>query len=116
MKFEIYQIVVPFISITGIALTVKKYIRGNNTLFETLLWSSLWLFIALVALFPNKTTLLLARFTGIKDHINAIIFMGLAISFFLNFRLFNSLKKMNSQLTEISRRIALNNADDSRVK
>jgi hypothetical protein len=107
MKFETYQLVVPLIGIAGIVWTIRQHQRGNNTLFETLLWCFLWIFISMVAIFPNKTTLFLSRTIGIKDHINAIIFIGLAISFFLNFRLFNSMKRMNRQMTELSRKMAI---------
>ena len=107
MRFEVYQMVVPVISIAGTALTIRKYLKGNNTLFETFLWSGLWIFIALVALFPNKTTLFLSKTIGIKDHINAIIFIGLAISFFLIFQMFNTIKKMDRQITELIRKIAI---------
>lgn len=107
MTLETYQIIVPVISIAGIILTINQYRKGNNTLFETLLWSALWTFIMLVALFPNKITIFLSKTIGIKDHINAIIFIGLAISFFINFRLFNAIKSMNRQLTELSRKMAI---------
>lgn len=107
MRFEVYQIVVPVISLAGTALTIRQYRKGNNTLFETFLWCGLWIFIALVAIFPNKTTLFLSRTIGIKDHINAIIFIGLAISFFLSFRMFNTIKKMNRQITDLVRKIAI---------
>jgi hypothetical protein len=110
MRFEVYQFIVPIISIIGTALTVQHYRKGNNTLFETFLWSSLWIFIGLVAIFPNKTTLFLSKTIGIKDHINAIIFIGLAISFFLIFRMFNTIKKLDKQLTELVRKIAIENA------
>jgi hypothetical protein len=113
MNFETYQLIVPLISFAGIIWTIIQYRRGNNTLFETALWCSLWVFISVVAIIPNKTTLFLSRTIGIKDHINAIIFIGLAISFFLNFRLFNSMKKMNRQITELSRKMAISNAGKS---
>jgi hypothetical protein len=109
MKLEVYQIVVPIISIVGTLLTIRQYRHGNNTMFETILWSSLWIFIALVAVFPNKTTLFLSKTIGIKDHINAIIFIGLAISFFLIFRMFNMVKKMNRQITDLVRKLAIEN-------
>lgn len=116
MKFETYQWIVPIISIAGAAWTIQQYRKGNNTLFETLLWCGLWIFITAVALFPNKTTLFLSRTIGIKDHINAIIFIGLAISFFINFRLFNSMKKLNKQLTELTRKLALNAEQDGQKR
>lgn len=113
MTLETYQIIVPVISIAGIILTINQYRKGNNTLFETLLWSALWTFIMLVALFPNKITIFLSKTIGIKDHINAIIFIGLAISFFINFRLFNAIKSMNRQLTELSRKMAIEKGKES---
>ena len=107
MKAEIYQFVVPLVGLAGISITFRQYKRGFNTLFETFLWSSLWIFISVVAVFPDATTNFLSKTIGIKDHINAIIFIGLAISFFINFRLFNSLKKQNKIISDLIRKIAL---------
>lgn len=107
MKFEIYQLVVPVVSIVGIIFTIRQFKSGINTLFESFLWSILWLFVSLVAVFPDATTVYLSKTIGIKDHINGIIFIGLAISFFLNFKLFNSFKKQNKIITDLVRKIAI---------
>lgn len=107
MKLEIYQVVVPLVSFVGIIFTFRKFKSGINTLFESFLWSMLWLFISLVAVFPDAISIYLSKTIGIKDHINGIIFIGLAISFFLNFKLFNSFKKQNKIITELVRKIAI---------
>jgi hypothetical protein len=109
MKFEVYQIIVPIISIAAIALTYREFKKGNNSLFELFMWGSFWGFIALVAIFPDPITHFISQTIGIKDHINAIIFIGLAMSFFLHFRLFNTMKKQNAAITELVRQIAINN-------
>lgn len=109
MKAELYQFIVPIVSLVGIIISIRKYKRGINTAFETVLWTGLWLFISLVAILPDQTTFLLSKTIGIKDHINAIIFIGLAISFFLNFKLFNSLKKQNKLISDLVRKIAIEN-------
>lgn len=107
MKFEIYQLVVPLVSLVGILFSIRQFKSGINTLFESLIWSMLWLFISLVAMFPDEITTFLSNSIGIKDHINGIIFIGLAISFFLNFKLFNSFKKQNKIITDLVRKIAI---------
>lgn len=114
MKFEVYQIIVPIISIIAIALTYREFRKGNNSLFELLMWGTFWGFIGMVAIFPDTITKFISHTIGIKDHINAIIFIGLAMSFFLHFRLFNTMKKQNASITELVRQIAINNELNSR--
>jgi hypothetical protein len=114
MKF--YQVIVPLIGLMGILFTIRQFRNGINTLFESFLWTVLWFFISLVAIFPDAITLYLSRTIGIKDHINGIIFIGLAISFFLNFRLFNSFKKQNKVITELVRKIALDKTIQGGIK
>ena len=116
MKAEIYQFVVPVVGLIGILISVRQYNKGNNTLFESFLWCFLWLFISFIAIFPDATTIYLSKTIGIKDHINAIIFIGLAISFFLNFRLFIQVKKQNKLITDLVRKIALSQQQEPEVE
>ena len=111
---RIYQIIVPLLGIIGIGFTIRQFLRGINTFFETLLWITLWLFISMVAIFPDAITNFISETIGIKDHINGIIFIGLAISFLLNFKLFDSMKKQNKILTELVRKIALDKSLQSK--
>jgi hypothetical protein len=104
---RIFQVIVPLVGIIGIIYSIRQFRTGINTFFESLLWVLLWLFVSLVAIFPDSTTNFISKSIGIKDHINGIIFIGLAISFFLNFKLFNSFKKQNKIITDLVRKIAI---------
>lgn len=111
MNFEVYQILVPVISILSIGMTFKSHKRGENTIFESFFWIVFWLGVSLIALFPDITTIYLSRVLGIKDNVNAVIFIGLAASFFIHFRTFNTIKQQNKTITELIRKIALDKAD-----
>jgi len=107
MQFEVYQVLVPLIGLFSIGLTLRSQLIGENTVFETFFWILIWVGICLVALFPDTTTNFLSRALGIKDNVNAIIFIGLAASFFIHFRTFTVIKRQNRTITELVRKIAL---------
>jgi hypothetical protein len=113
---KIYQLIVPLVGLVGTLYSVRQFRTGINTFFESLLWVMLWIFISLVAIFPDAITFFLSKSIGIKDHINGIVFIGLAILFFLNFKLFNSFKKQNKVITELVRKIALENQNKNENK
>lgn len=107
MKLQFYQIIVPMVGIVGLIISLREYRKGVYTFFESMLFNSFWVFISAVAIFPDATTIFISEVIGIKDHINGIIFVGLAILFFFNFRLFNLLKRQNKVITELVRKIAI---------
>ncbi len=109
--FEVYQILVPLIAFLAISLTVMSHLRGQNTLFESFFWVLLWLGIAVVAIIPDEFTNALSRALGIKDNVNAIIFIGLAASFFIHFKTFSVIKQQNHVITELVRKISLSQLD-----
>ena len=113
---KIYQLIVPLVGLIGILYTIRQFRTGINRFFESLLWILLWFFISSVAIFPDAITFFLSKSIGIKDHINGIIFIGLAISFFLNFKLFNSFKKQNKIITDLVRKIAIEKQKESENK
>lgn len=110
MKFEVYQIIVPIIGLLVIAMTVRQHLLGKNTFFETSFWIAFWIFVSLIAIFPDPITVFISKTLGIKDNINAIIFTGLALSFFIHFNMFMIIKKQNRTITELVRTIAIQSA------
>jgi hypothetical protein len=107
MNFEVYQIIVPIIGLFSVVLTIKSHTEGNNKLFETFFWILFWLGISILAIIPDQITFFLSDLLGIKDNVNAIIFIGLALSFFIHFKTFVTIKKQNKQITDLVRKTAL---------
>ena len=114
MQFEVYQILVPTIGLFSIGMTLRSHFNGDNTVFESFFWIVFWIGVSLIAVFPDATTIFLSRVLGIKDNVNAIIFIGLAASFFIHFRTFAVIKKQNRVITDLIRKIALELKKDNR--
>jgi hypothetical protein len=102
---------VPAIAFLFLFYTALQHVKGRNTVAELLFWVLFWTFTSLLAIFPDAITDRLAKWLGIKSNINAILFLGLGILFFIQFRLFFLLKKQNHTITELARKIALQNKD-----
>ena len=111
MKFqlEIYQWLVPLISVFFIARTFLQYRAKRRTFRGLVIWVSFWLSLAVFALIPNEVSQKLAGVLGIKDNVNAIIFIGLGLLFFLIFSLSSSVDRLERQLTDLVREIAKEN-------
>ena len=103
----LYKIIVPIISLAFIAYSFNQYKQGKNTIFETVLWSMIWLGIAAIAIFPDFITDSIAKIFGIKSNINAIIFLGLGLLFFIQYNLFVAIKRQNKVITELVKKLAL---------
>lgn len=106
-----YQILVPIIALCFLAYTIAQFVKGRNTLLELVFWGIFWLSTVAVAIFPDFITERLARWMGVKDNVNAIIFLAIGILFFLQFRLYFLLKRQHMQLTDLVRKLALKEDD-----
>lgn len=109
----VYQYIVPIIALLFLLYTVAQHVKGRNTVAELLFWVVFWGFTSLLALFPDAITDRLAKWLGIKSNINAVLFLGLGILFFIQFRLFFLIKKQNHTITELARKIALQEKDSN---
>ncbi len=108
---QTYQIIVPILSILMITKALSHTLRGEKTIRELVSWIVVWGGIALIALFP-ETTDLLARVTGIKSSINALIFIALGILFFVVFKLILVIEKVEQDITQIVRHHAIESAEE----
>lgn len=108
-QLEIYQWLVPLIAIFFIARTVLQYRADRRTFRGLVIWTTFWVCLAIFALVPNEVSQKLANMLGIKDNVNAIIFIGLGILFFLIFSLSSTVDRLERQLTELVREIAKEN-------
>jgi hypothetical protein len=108
---EIYQVVVPIIAIIFLAYTVIMFRRGRSSAFEMVGWMLIWGLAILLALLPDAVTNFIAKVFGIKSNINAIVFLGLGILFFLQFHLYMLVRRQNQVITDLVRKLALRDND-----
>lgn len=112
MDFEIYQIIGGFGALFFLFLSIRQFLRGHIGLREIVFWSIFWLFTLLVSILPDPISNFLAQTLGIKSNLNALFFLGLGTLFFVQFRLYLTVKRQNEIISDLVRKIALKDRDE----
>ncbi len=101
-----------FLILTGLLMyrTIFKFRSKEIRLVEFFWWSVFWLAIAVVVVYP-KTASLLAIYVGIGRGADLVVYASLLLIFYLLFRLFMRLEKMEQNITKIVTAIALKEED-----
>ncbi len=110
MQLEIYQWLGPILSIFYIIRTFRQYTLGKSSPRNTVVWIVFWFGVALLCIMPNKIADSLAEGLGFRDRPNAIIFVALGLLFLMVFYLSAALNRVENQLTDLVRKIALTEA------
>lgn len=76
---------------------------------STLIWIVFWVTTAILALIPDLVSDKIAKLLGFKSNINAVIFVALGLLFVFMFYLTAIIEKMERQLSETIRELALEN-------
>jgi hypothetical protein len=75
-------------------------------MYALLFWCLVWLGTALIVTFPDATSLL-ARQLGIGRGVDLVMYVTLVVAFYLIFRIHLTLDRLEQEITEIVRTIAL---------
>lgn len=110
MQLELYQWLVPILAIFYIVRTIRQYSLGKYSPRNTIIWIIFWVAITLLGLMPNKIADSLATGLGFRDRPNAIIFVALGLLFLMVFYLSAALNRVENQLTDLVRKLALSEA------
>lgn len=86
--------------------TIKRALKGEVKKEATVLWVVFWLIAAFATVNPNSTALV-AGFLGLGRGADAVIYVSLALLFFLFFGLTVKLEKINREITHLVRQQAL---------
>jgi hypothetical protein len=111
MKY--FQIIVPIISLLFIFGLLRRYYHTRASWQEVAVGSLFWLGVLLFAIFPDYLSVKIAQLFGIESNVNAIIFFCLGLIFFFQYKLFFMIKKQQSALTELVRKLSLEEQDAS---
>jgi len=111
MLIQIITIIIVLFLLVRVGSQLK---RKQITLKEALLWGLVWFGVGVVVLYPKLTDRLAAQI-GLQSAkgIDLVVYLAVAVVFYLVFRLFVRLEKMEHDITKIVRHVALKNEKDS---
>ena len=104
---KLYQWLVPALAIFYIVRTIRQYTKGKYSPRNTIIWITFWVSVALLGIMPNEIANSLAEGLGFRDRPNAIIFVALGALFLMVFYLSAALNRVENQLTDLVRGLAL---------
>ncbi|RBQ22560.1 hypothetical protein ALNOE001_17780 [Candidatus Methanobinarius endosymbioticus] len=102
----LYQILVVIIVILAILLVFDRFHKKKTSLQTFILWVVLWIVLAILAVAPESSTAL-ANFLGIGRGLDLVIIFAIIGSYYLIFRLYLKLEKMDQDITELVRKISM---------
>ncbi|MFH0928698.1 MAG: DUF2304 family protein [bacterium] len=91
-------------------VTWRRFQEKNLSLPEALVWSLVWVGGILVAIDPELTNRL-AQILGVGRGADAIVYLSLVVIFWLLFRIFVKIEKLERHLTELVQHEALEDFD-----
>ena len=92
---------------------IKEFIHRETgqTWLKLFVRLVVWGGMALIAVYPQFTSWL-ARVIGIVDNMNAVIMTGFLLVFLLIFKLLSAIEKIEQNISELTRKDALREAQD----
>lgn len=107
MQIEFYQILVPLVGLAFIVSLVRKFRRSQLSPQVAFGGTIVWLVLIALAIFPDFFSKKAAEVFGIKNNVNAVIFICLGALFFFQYQLFFMFKRQEAELTRLIRELSL---------
>ena len=104
-------LLLPFV-LAALAKVIHSYNQRRMPMADFLFWILVWIGTAFVIIFPEASSFL-AHHLGIGRGADLIIYMSLFISFYLIFRLYLALVRLEQAITTIVRALALEQLPES---
>ena len=82
-----------------------RYKDKSVTIAELLFWSTVWVGVITIALFPGIFTTL-SKILGIGRGVDTLLYLGMIVIFYLMFRLYVKQEGQRKEMTKIVRELA----------
>lgn len=97
-------------------LTLIKQLKKSQISFAGFLfWLLIWVAVGIVFWRPELATKLANQF-GIGRGSDFIIYISIIVIFYQIFKIYSKIEKIDTNITKITRKIAIDNAQDNREK
>lgn len=100
---QIIAILFALFALSGVALRLKD--KSINSI-QFMFWGLIWAAVIIIAFVPNITSFI-SRILGIGRGIDVLIYIGMILLFYLNFRLYVKIDRIERDITKIVRKITL---------
>jgi hypothetical protein len=113
MDVHLYQVVVVAVSSVMLYLGIKEFVNreAGQTFLKLLVRLLVWGGMALIAVYPDFTRII-ARVIGMEDNFNAVVMTGFLLVFLMLFKLLSAIEKIEQNVSELTRKEALNEAHE----
>jgi hypothetical protein len=105
-SLSVYQIVTPLISFCAMYYAWSLTFKQKKSVWESILWTLFWGFIAMIALIPDSLHYLTVL-TGIKNSTNAVLVTTIGILAFIVFTIIIRLEELHQRHIALIRRDAI---------
>jgi hypothetical protein len=102
----LYQIIAIFLGIVAIVLSIIRFRDGKMSFGMLFSWIIIWLVVIIIALYPNSTNFF-AVYTGIGRGLDFVLILGLLLSFYMIFKMYNKIENVEEELTDLVRELAI---------
>jgi len=107
IELEIYQWLVPLISVFFLIRTGLQYSKKRRTVLSTIIWFTFWIVLMVLAIIPNEISDSIAKILGFRSNINAVIFVALGFLFLFIFYLSSTIERLEAKITRLIRKQAI---------
>ncbi|MFH1457038.1 MAG: DUF2304 family protein [Patescibacteria group bacterium] len=92
-----------------ILMAILNFKKNKISLSGLMFWLILWLMVSIIVLLP-QTTNFFAKILGVGRGTDVVIYLSIVLLFYLVFRMFIKLEKIETDITKIIREITLKNS------
>lgn len=104
--FTSVQILMILIILFALSRVYLRWRENVLTLPSTLFWFFIWIS-ALIGVSLPQTTTKIAEFFGVGRGVDIIVYISLALLFYLVFRIYVMIEDLKSEITDIVRKVAI---------
>jgi len=102
----LFQVLIIGFTLFAVSKTISGFKKGRINTTGLIIWLSLWTVIVLASFLPNTTTFF-ANILGVNYGTDLAVYLSIMALFYIVFRIYIKLEKIESAITTIVKEIAL---------
>ena len=104
---EIIQIIAILFALFALSRAALRLKDKSINNVQFMFWGLIWAAVIIIAFVPNITTSI-SKIFGIGRGMDLVVYIGIALLFYLMFRLYVKIDKIEGEITKVVRKTALN--------